>query len=163
MLCRESLKTIRPPKRTAEQRQNDNIENGKPRNAGLPWTTELRAEAAAKFKKGSSVNELAESFERTPGAITSELIKQGFIDAGVVSYIKWRLRAPQKFQVKAQPAVNGHPLNKGCNAGLKLLWGSLWARREGIICCVAPLGKDPAIPCETRLAANTFSSRLIVT
>ena len=77
----DSLKTIRPPRRTAEQRQNDNIENGKPRNAGLPWTTELRAEAAAKFKKGSPVNELAESFERTPGAITSELIKQGLIDA----------------------------------------------------------------------------------
>jgi len=36
----------------------------------------------------------------------------------VVSYIKWPLRAPQKIQVKAQPAVNGRPLNKGCNAGL---------------------------------------------
>ena len=81
----DALKTIRPPKRTAEQRQNDNIENGKPRNAGLPWTTELRAEAAAKFKKGSSVNELAESFERTPGAIKSELVKQGLIDATEVA------------------------------------------------------------------------------
>ena len=81
----DSLKTIRPPRRTAEQRQNDNIENGKPRNAGLPWTTELREEAAAKFKKGSSVNELAESFERTPGAITSELVKQGLIDATEVT------------------------------------------------------------------------------
>jgi hypothetical protein len=81
----ESLKTIKPSGRTAEQRQNDNIENGKPRNAGLPWTTELRAEAAAKFKKGSSVNELAERFERTPGAITSELVKQGLIDATEVT------------------------------------------------------------------------------
>ena len=33
----------------------------------------------------------------------------------VVSYIMWPLRAPQKIQVKAQPAVNGRPLNKGCN------------------------------------------------
>jgi len=80
-----------------------------------------------------------------------------------VSYIMWQLRAPQKIQVKAQPAVNGRPLDKGCNAGLELLWGSLRARREGIICCVAPLGKDPAIPYKTRLTANTFSSRLIVT
>ena len=81
----DSLKTIRPPKRTAEQRQNDNIENGKPRNAGLPWTTELREEAAVKFKKGSSVNELAQSFKRTPGAIKSELVKQGLIDATEVA------------------------------------------------------------------------------
>ena len=39
----DSLKAIRPPRRTAEQRQNDNVENGKPRNAGLPRTAELWA------------------------------------------------------------------------------------------------------------------------
>lgn len=77
----ESIKAIKPPSRTPEQRQNDNIENGRPRNAGLPWTTELRAEAAAKFKQGSSVSELAEKFERTHGAITSELVNQGLMDA----------------------------------------------------------------------------------
>ena len=71
--------------RTAEQRQNDNVENGRPRNAGLPWTTELRAEVAEKFKEGSSVDELAERFERTNGAITSELVKQGLIDATEVT------------------------------------------------------------------------------
>jgi len=77
----DSIKAIKQPSRTPEQRQNDNVENGRPRNAGLPWTAELRAEAAAKFKQGSSVEELAESFERTSGAITSELVKQGLIDA----------------------------------------------------------------------------------
>ena len=77
----DSCKAIKPPRRTAEQRQNDNVENGRPRNAGLPWTAEVRAEAAAKFKKGSSVDELAEIFERTNGAITSELVKQGLIDS----------------------------------------------------------------------------------
>ena len=76
----DSIKALRPPTRTHEQRQNDNVENGRPRIAGLPWTTELRAEAAEKFKQGSSVDELAESFERTNGAITSELVKQGLID-----------------------------------------------------------------------------------
>ena len=81
----DSIKAIRPPRRTLEERQNDNVENGKPRNAGLPWTAELRAEAAAKFKQGRSVDELAESFERTPGAITSELVKQGLIDATEVT------------------------------------------------------------------------------
>lgn len=77
----DSIKAIKPPRRTPEQRQNDNLENGRPRNAGLPWTTELRAEAAAKFKQGSSVNELAEIFERSNAAITSELVKQGLIEA----------------------------------------------------------------------------------
>ena len=76
----------------------------------------------------------------------------------VVSHIKWRLRAPQKIQVKAQPAVNGRPLNKGCNAGLSLLGGSLRARREGIICCVAPLGKDQPFP--ARRALQLIPSRL---
>jgi len=70
---------------TVFTRQKDNVENGKPRNAGLPWTTELRAKAAAKFKQGCSVDELAESFARTNGAITSELVKQGLIDAAEVA------------------------------------------------------------------------------
>ena len=33
-------------------------------------------------------------------------------------------------QDKAQPAVNGYSLNKGCNAVLGHLWASLRARRE---------------------------------
>ena len=81
----DPIKAIRPPRKTPEQRQNDNIENGRPRNAGLPWSPEMRAEAAAKFKSGSTVDELAESFERTNGAITSELVKQGLIDATQVT------------------------------------------------------------------------------
>lgn len=81
----DSIKAIKPPRRTPEQRQNDNVENGKPRNAGLPWTTELKAEVAAKFKKGSSVDELAEIFERTNGAITSELVRQGLMDPAEVT------------------------------------------------------------------------------
>ena len=32
-------------------------------------------------------------------------------------------------QDKAQPAVNGYSLNKGCNAVLGYLWASLRARR----------------------------------
>ena len=90
------------------------------------------------------------------------LPKKGFYFAlpfaRVVSYIKWRLRAPQKIQVKAQPTVNGRPLNKGCNAGLSLLWDSLRTRREGIICCVAPLGKDQPFP--ARRALQLIPSRL---
>ena len=42
-------------------------------------------------------------------------------------------------QDKAQPAVNGYSLNKGCNAVLGHLWASLRARREAVICGVALL------------------------
>ena len=62
-------------------------------------------------------------------------------------------------QDKAQPAVNGYPLNKGCNAVLGHLWASLRARREAVICGRCVSCKGHAIPCETRLAANGFSSR----
>ena len=75
----------------------------------------------------------------------------------VVSCIKWLLRAPQKIQVKAQLVVNGRSLNKGCNAGLSLLWGSLRAKREGIICGVTPLGKDMPFP--ARRALQLIPSR----
>jgi len=44
-------------------------------------------------------------------------------------------------QDKAQCAVNGCSLNKGCNAGLSHLWVSLRAWREAVIYGVAPLGK----------------------
>lgn len=62
-------------------------------------------------------------------------------------------------QVKAQPAVNGCPINKGCNAGLSHLRASLRARREAIIRVVAFLAKGTPFPAERRLAANSFSSR----
>lgn len=77
----ESIKAIKPRPKTPEERQQDNIQNGRPKNAGFPWTTELKADLAAKFQKGKSVAELAESFERTKGAIISELVRQGLIDA----------------------------------------------------------------------------------
>jgi len=49
-------------------------------------------------------------------------------------------------QDKAQCAINGHSLNKCCNAGLSHLWVSLWARREAVIYGVASLGKDMPFP-----------------
>lgn len=60
-------------------KQAKNLENGKPRNAGLPWTESIRAEAATLFKQGKSTKELANHFERTEGAIISELEHQGLL------------------------------------------------------------------------------------
>jgi hypothetical protein len=70
----------------------------------------------------------------------------------------WQLRAPQNIQVKAQPAINGYSINKGWNTGLNILWGSLRARREGIICCVPSLVKGMPFP--ARRALQLIPSRL---
>lgn len=43
---------------------------------------ELRMEVASKFRSGTSIPELSEYFERTNGAIVSELTKQGLIESG---------------------------------------------------------------------------------
>ena len=78
------LGNVRIPKKqnkqSIEERQSQNVASGKPRNAGLPWTDELKQEVAKMFKKGSPISELAIYFERTEGAIQSELMHQGLID-----------------------------------------------------------------------------------
>ena len=61
-------------------------------------------------------------------------------------------------QDKAQPAVNGYSLNKGCNAVLGHLWASLRARREAVICGVASLVKGTPFP--ARRALQLTASRL---
>ena len=60
-------------------------------------------------------------------------------------------------QDKAQFAVNGCSINKGCNAGLGHLRISLRARREAIICGVASLEKDMPFP--ARRALQLMASR----
>jgi len=67
-------------KKSLEEKQEENIRKGRPRNAGLPWTDELRKEVAGMFKSGKSIKELAQYFERTEGAIVSELVRQGLIN-----------------------------------------------------------------------------------
>jgi len=72
-----SIKTVKKSKQTDEQKQQGNIDDGKPKNAGLPWTKELKAEVASRYLSGTSIHKLARYFERTTGAIVSELTKQG--------------------------------------------------------------------------------------
>ena len=83
----ESLKALKKPRKTIEQKQQDNINAGMPKNAGLPWTDELKIEVASKFRNGTSTHDLSVYFERTKGAIVSELMKQGLIESrDVVDY-----------------------------------------------------------------------------
>lgn len=67
-------------KKTIEQKKAENIENGMPENAGLPWTDNQKNNLVEAFKSGKSISELAMGFLRTNGAITSELKKQGLIE-----------------------------------------------------------------------------------
>ena len=71
-----------PPRKVARspaERQADNIDKGLPRNAGMPWTEDMRRELAENFQSGKSPAELAAGLERTNGSIVSELRKQGLI------------------------------------------------------------------------------------
>ena len=59
-------------------------------------------------------------------------------------------------QDKAQPAVNGYSLNKGCNVVLGHLWASLRARREAVICGVASLVKGTPFTARRALPLTAF-------
>ena len=67
------LRSVRVSKRQSQQSMEDkqaqNVAGGRPRNAGLPWTEELKEEIAEMFRGGTSIDELAQYFERTSGAI----------------------------------------------------------------------------------------------
>jgi len=67
-------------RKSPEEKMEENLAAGRPRNAGLPWTDDLRVELAEKFQGGTTLQELARHFERTNGAILSELARQGLVD-----------------------------------------------------------------------------------
>ena len=68
---------MKKSKQSDKQKQRGDVDSGKPKNAGLPWTEELKTEVASKYLSGTSIHKLASYFERTTGAIVSELTKQG--------------------------------------------------------------------------------------
>jgi hypothetical protein len=78
------VSNVRFPKKqgrqTIEEKQANNLADNKPKNAGLSWTEELKEEVEKLFKQGKPINELAKHFERTDGAIRSELKHQGLIE-----------------------------------------------------------------------------------
>ena len=67
-------------KKSMEEKQAQNLVEGKPKNAGIAWTEELKQEVCQLFESSKSIAELAEYFERTEGAIRSELVHQGKIE-----------------------------------------------------------------------------------
>jgi len=76
----EFVRHARKPPLSAEERRRENVELGRPRNYGLPWTKDARAQVATAFQDGKAIAELAETFERTQGAIQAELVRQGLVE-----------------------------------------------------------------------------------
>ena len=76
----EFVRRARKPPMTADERRRENVDLGRPRNYGLPWTDDARSEVATAFQDGKPIAELAATFERTRGAIQAELIRQGLIE-----------------------------------------------------------------------------------
>ena len=72
-------KSLKMPSLTVEERQQRNLKMGRPKNSGLPWSNELKADLAAKYKAEPSIGRLAKHFERSRTSIVLELINQGFI------------------------------------------------------------------------------------
>ena len=67
-------------KMTPDERRQHNLELGKPRNAGLPWTDEDRSRVASGFREGETLEALASTLERSRAAIHAELIRQGLVE-----------------------------------------------------------------------------------
>ena len=76
----DSCRLTKRPAKTAEEKQQENIAIGRPKNAGLPWTDEARIAVASGFQEGSTFGELARTLERSTSAIRLELIRQGLVE-----------------------------------------------------------------------------------
>ena len=62
-----------------DEKRQRNVELGRPKNAGLPWTEEDRTTVASGFGDGKTIGELAGVLDRSRAAIHAELIRQGLV------------------------------------------------------------------------------------
>jgi len=74
------LEFAKKPRKSVEERQCENVELGRPTNAGLPWSEDDRTRVAKDFKGGKTIEELANVLERSRGAIHAELARQGLVE-----------------------------------------------------------------------------------
>ena len=75
----EFVKNPTRPRRSVEERRQENIEVGRPKNSGLPWTEEDRALIKSGFQEGIAVGKLAATLGRSSGAIVAEIIRQDLV------------------------------------------------------------------------------------
>ena len=70
------VRQARKPRMSAEEKRQENLDLGRPRNYGMPWTDDARSQVAKGFEGGETIERLATTHERTQGAIRAELIRQ---------------------------------------------------------------------------------------
>jgi len=73
------VRQARKPRMSADEKRQENLAHGRPRNYGMPWTDDARSQVAKGFEDGKTIEELATTHERTQGAIRAELIRQGLL------------------------------------------------------------------------------------
>jgi hypothetical protein len=74
------VRQARKPRMSADEKRQENLDLGRPRNYGLPWADDARSQVATGFEDGKTIEELAATLERTRGAIRAELIRQGLVE-----------------------------------------------------------------------------------
>jgi len=79
----ESVKGLRQPRKSLEERRRENTELGRPLNAGLPWTDEDRAVVRSGFKEGMTIEKLSADLGRSSAAIVAEIIRQDLVPPGL--------------------------------------------------------------------------------
>jgi hypothetical protein len=75
----KSLKADKPPKKTIEEKQLENLESGRPRNYGLAWSEEHIQQVIADFQANKTIAEIALAQERKPTSIIGILRKHEVI------------------------------------------------------------------------------------
>jgi len=79
----ESVKQVRQPRKSLDERRRENVELGRPMNAGLPWTEEDRAVVRSGFQDGMTIEKLASTLGRSSGSIVAEVIRQDLVPANL--------------------------------------------------------------------------------
>lgn len=74
------VRQAKKPRMSIDEKRQENLDLGRPRNYGLPWLDDARSQVAIGFEDGKTIEELAATLERTQGAIRAELIRQGLME-----------------------------------------------------------------------------------
>jgi hypothetical protein len=75
----EFVKQSKTPRKSIEERRQQNLDIGRPRNSGLPWTEEDRAIVRSGFQEGKTIEKLAAELDRSTSAIVAEVIRQDLV------------------------------------------------------------------------------------
>ena len=76
------------PKKTIEQKQQENLEKGLPKNYGLPWAESDVKRVISSYQDDIQVDVIALEFARKPSSIVGLLQKHGVITEEVALVLK---------------------------------------------------------------------------